>query len=142
MDAVRARLSSAAEWVVAVAFLAATLSVGSLLFREFRATREHVQLPPSVNAPVEPSPAAVPTRAISVPMLLLLDGKEIRVGDTVDAVASRLGRSAETGAQHLDRGPRGERMTRFYEHAGTRFILVFEPADAAPAAKVAAIYLH
>jgi hypothetical protein len=142
MDALRTRVSSAAEWAVAVTFLAATLWVGSLLYREFRATQQHVRLPASSSVSIEASPAAVPARAISVPMLLLLDGKEIRVGDSVDAVALRLGRSAETGAQHLDHGPRGERMTRFYEHEGTRFILVFEPANAAPEAKVAAIYLH
>ena len=58
-------------------------------------------------------PVAVPARAISVPVLLLLDGKEVRVGDPVDAVARTLGRGAEVGRQLVDRGALGDRLTRF-----------------------------
>ena len=36
--------------------------------------------------------------------------------------------------------PLGERLTRFYEHAGTRFVLVFEPFERKGEPKVAAIY--
>ena len=74
-------------------------------------------------------PAAVPPRAVSVPVLPFLDGKEIRIGETVSAVAARLGRAAESGRQEIDRGSLGERLTRFYEYAGSRFILVFEPFE-------------
>ena len=37
MDAVRARVGSAVEWIVAAVFLLATLAVGSLVLRELRA---------------------------------------------------------------------------------------------------------
>jgi hypothetical protein len=105
------------------------------------------------RAPIEPPAAAaepaneeippsVPARAISVPMLLLFDGRQVRLGDTVEAIAAALGRGAETGAQQVDRGPLGERITRFYEHAGTRFILVFQRAPKAAESRVAAIYLQ
>ena len=49
-------------------------------------------------------PAAVPPRAVSVPVLPFLDGKEIRVGETAAVVAASLGRAAESGRQEVDRG--------------------------------------
>jgi hypothetical protein len=84
----------------------------------------------------------VPTRAISVPVLLLLDGKEVRVGQSVDDVSRQLGRSSEVGRQLADRGALGERLTRFYEHNGTRFVLVFEPFERNGGLRVAGIYLQ
>ena len=61
-----------------------------------------------------------------MPLLLLAQGKEVRVGHTAERVAAVLGREAETGAQRPDSGPLGERITRFYDFSGTRFALVFE----------------
>ena len=72
---------------------------------------------------------SVPERALSVPVLPLVDGQELRIGDSVSAVAERLGRAAESGRQEVDRGAVGERLTRFYEYSGSRFILVFEPLE-------------
>ena len=86
-------------------------------------------------------PPWVPEQALSVPVLPLVDGKELRIGDSVSAVAERLGRAAESGRQEVDRGPNGERLTRFYEYSGSRFILVFEPLEQAGESKLAAIYV-
>ena len=136
----RFRLASVFEWVVAAAFLFATIAVGSLIMREFRPVR-----PAVANAPARPLvasiPPAVPARAVSVPVLPFLDGKEVRVGETVSAVAARLGRSAEVGRQEVDRGMLGERLTRFYEYSGSKFILVFEPFERNGEARIAAIFL-
>jgi hypothetical protein len=68
------------------------------------------------------------------------DGGTGRRIDTTRPVA-RLGRAAESGRQEIDRGSLGERLTRFYEYAGSRFILVFEPFERNGEARVAAIYL-
>jgi hypothetical protein len=87
------------------------------------------------------TPAVVPERAVSVPVLPFRDGREVRVGDTASAVAARLGRAAEEGRQYTDQGALGERLTRFYEYAGLRFILVFEPFERRGEPRVAAIYL-
>ena len=65
--------------------------------------------------------------SVSVPMLPFQDGKEVKVGDSVSSVAATLGRAAEVGRQEVDRGALGERLTRFYDYGGARFILVFEP---------------
>ena len=53
-------------------------------------------------------------------MLLLLDGKEIHVGDTTQKIEELLGKRAQAAALEVDQGPLGERQTRFYEYAGTR----------------------
>jgi hypothetical protein len=44
--------------------------------------------------------------------------------------------------QSVEPSPAGERLTRFYEHAGTDFILVFEPFAPGQEPRVAAIYLQ
>ena len=133
----RSRLTAALEWVVAALFLAATVAVASLLVRDLRVDGP-VQTENTVLANVPPY---IPERALSVPVLLLVDGKELKIGDTVSTVAARLGRAAESGRQEVDRGSLGERMTRFYEYSGARFILVFEPFERNGEARLAAIYL-
>lgn len=136
------RLAAVFEWLVAAAFLLATFAVGSMILRELGSAP--VRQPAPVTEPARPIttiPPSVPARAVSVPVLPFLDGKEVRVGETVSAVATRLGRGAEVGRQEVDRGSLGERLTRFYEYAGTRFIIVYEPFERNGEARVAAIYL-
>ena len=144
MDATRMRtalrLGPVVEWLVAAAFLIATLAVGSLIVRGLRAPAPVRAAQPS--RPVVTSiPSAIPARAVSVPVLPFLDGKEIRVGETASAVAARLGRAAESGRQEVDRGNLGERLTRFYEYGGSRFIVVFEPFERNGEPRVIGIYL-
>ena len=138
----RFRLAPVFEWLVAAAFLSATLAVASLIVRELRTPPQISGASDQAARPIVATvPSAVPARAVSVPVLPFIDGKEIRVGETVSAVAARLGRAAEVGRQEVDRGALGERLTRFYEYAGARFIVVFEPFERNGEARVAAIYL-
>ena len=146
MDAVRfsvrSRLAPLFEWMIAATFLCATLLVASLVVRELQGPG-YVRgaETPAARPLVESIPAAVPPRAVSVPVLPFIDGKEIRIGATMAAVAGVLGRAAENGRQEIDRGTLGERLTRFYEYAGSKFILVFEPFERNGEVRVAAIYL-
>jgi hypothetical protein len=138
----RLRLAPVIEWLVAAAFLIATVAVGSLIVRELRSPSVRIAPAAAAARPLVASiPAAVPPRAVSVPVLPFADGKEIRVGETFSAVAARLGRAAESGRQEIDRGALGERLTRFYEYAGASFIVVFEPFERNGEQRVAAIYL-
>jgi hypothetical protein len=144
MDALRVRprlrFAPVFEWVVAAMFLAATVGVGVMILSELRPSTAAPNTP--AERPVVASiPAAVPPRAVSVPVLPFLDGKEVRIGESVSTVSARLGRAAESGRQEVDRGSLGERLTRFYDYAGARFILVFEPFERNGEARVAAIYL-
>ena len=143
MDAVRARVGSAVEWIVAAVFLLATLAVGSLVLRELRAAASATPSA-TISAAVTAAalPAHIPEKAVSVPLLILAPEKEIRVGDTAAHVAAVLGREAETGVQQSDIGPLGERTTRFYDFSGTRFALVYESPEKGGSHKVTAIYLQ
>jgi hypothetical protein len=144
MDALRVgsrfRAQPLVEWLIAAAFLFATLAVAGLILRELRAVPVNRRAA-EPRVAVASIPAAVPARAVSVPVLPFIDGKEIRVGDTFAAVVARLGRAAEVGRQEVDRGLIGERITRFYEYAGSRFIVVYEPFERNGEVRVAAIYL-
>lgn len=135
---VRVKLGSVVEWAVAALFLLASVGVASLALRELRATAA-VNSPAAAAFAVE-APAGVADRAVSVQHLLLSAGKEVRVGVTLTEVANTLGRSAETGAERADIGPLGERVTRYYDYAGTRFALVFEKVGGQP--RVTAIYIQ
>jgi hypothetical protein len=136
----RARFAALFEWMIAAAFLAATVAVAVMIVRELRVAVQAVPAP-AVRTNVASVPPSIPARAVSVPVLPLVDGKELRIGETVESVAARLGRSAESGRQEVDRGSLGERLTRFYDYAGARFILVFEPFERNGEARLAAIYL-
>ena len=145
MDAVRGshrlRLAPLVEWLVAAAFLCATVAVASLVIRELRGPAS-VSVSAAAARPLVASiPPGVPARAVSVPILPFLDGKEVRIGETAASIAARLGRAAEVGKQDVDRGTLGERLTRFYDYAGSKFILVFEPFERNGEVRVAAIYL-
>ena len=144
MDALRMRTAfrfgPVVEWVIAAAFLCGTVAVASLIVQELRApipTRPAAAPRPLVTS----LPSAVPSRSVSVQVLPFLDGKEIRVGETASAVAARLGRAAESGRQDVDRASFGERLTRFYEYGGTRFIVVFEPLERNGEPRISGIYL-
>jgi len=142
MKAARARFESFIEWVVAAALVGAIFAAGSVAVREFRTVNALTPVIARETRPDPPVPAGVPSRAVSVPMLLLADGKAIQVGDSLSAIARRLGRQAEVGTPSAERAPNGERLVRFYEYAGTRFVLVFEPFQRDAEPRIAAIYLQ
>jgi hypothetical protein len=137
----RVRLAPTLEWVVAAVFLAATLLVGMLLVRELQSTPAEAPMPVT-SEPTASGPPAVPERAISVPSLLLADGRQVRIGDTAEQVQQTLGASAESGPAVVESGPLGPRTIRTYERQGTRFLLVFEPFERKGAPRVAGIYLQ
>jgi hypothetical protein len=144
MGAIRARFGSALEWLVAAAFIVIVLMVGSIVWRELRTLSAAIPvIAREPRAPAAtPPPAGVPARAVSVPVLLLPGGTTVRVGEGAAEIAARLGRAAEVGTQSVERARFGERLTRFYEHLGARFVLVFEPFEDKGEPKVAAIYLQ
>jgi hypothetical protein len=141
MDATRARFGSLLEWILAAVCIVAILAIGSIAVREFRSVAAVTPVIAHEAALPDP-PAAVPSRAISVPMLLLPNGVELRVGDPAAEVVSRLGRLAEVAAPSIDRSAAGERVTRFYEQGGTRFVVVLEPFADDAQVRVAGIYLQ
>jgi len=141
MDAVRVRFRSALEWAIAAAFFAATVTVGGMIVRGVSGSSPRVSAAVPHETVIPPVPAAVPKGAVSVPVLPFVDGKEVRLGDTASAIAERFGRAAETGREEADQGRLGQRLTRFYDYTGYRFVLVLEPFERNGEKRVSAIYL-
>lgn len=141
MEATRVRFESLLEWAVAAAFIAAVLAVGSVVVREIRTVTAVTPVIAREPVPLSEAPAGVPSRAVSVPMLLLPGGQKVHVGDPVATIADRLGPEVIVGSDVVERAPTGERITRTYVHEDTEFILVFEPFEAGGKPRVAAIYL-
>ena len=139
MSATGSRLRFSGEWLAAVAFLAATLVVGSLVVRELRVAPQAFS---DGGEQTSTTSAGVPPEAVSVPKLVLGEANEIRVGDRGDAAVARLDVGVVLIKTTVERGPLGPREVRSYEVSGTRFILVLEPFERRGEPRVAAIYLQ
>jgi hypothetical protein len=141
MDALRVRFGSALEWIVAAAFFAATLAVALLILQDVRGSARHSTPITTAAVAIYDIPSSVPKGAVSLPVLTLRDGRTLRVGDSAAAIAAMLGPGAETGREQADQGRLGERLTRFYDYGGFRFVLVYEPFERNGDRRVSAIYL-
>ena len=126
---------------MALAFLIATVLVAVLIIREMRAVRA-TPAPPLASPARTAAPPGLSDQALKVASLLLPDGREIRQGDALEQVASRLGSSCPSAADVVEEGPLGSRITRACEHAGTKFVLVLEPYERNGPPRVTAIYLR
>lgn len=140
MDATRARVSSLFEWLIAVACIVGVMAIGSVLMRGVGSVAAVAPVIAHEEALPDP-PATVPPRSVSVPVLLLADGSELRVGDAAADLSARLRSVAEVAPATIDRTPSGERVTRFYGQNGQRFAVVLQPLSGDGQVRVAAIYL-
>jgi hypothetical protein len=140
MVATRARVSSLLEWLTALACIIALAAIGSVLIRDFPSVSALTPVIAHEEAIPDP-PAAVPARSVSVPVLLLGDGSELRVGDSAAQLSTRLGPEAEVASPAIERTSSGERVTRFYVQGGQRFAIVLEPLAGDGQVRIAAIYL-
>jgi hypothetical protein len=140
MEAIRLRFGSMLEWALAACVVGGAAMVASVAIGELPDVRP---MPPVIagEAPVGHQPAGVPSRSVSVPMLLFENGREIRLGDRAADVAARLGTIPQVISESLDRSEVRARITRFYDYLGTQFVLVFEDVEPNADPKVAAIYL-
>lgn len=142
MDAPRPRFRSVLEWLAAALVTAMLVIAGSLLFREVRTIQATTTV--EASTPALPSvPAGVPSRAVSIPLLLLPDGTAIRLGERASAIAARLGEAAQVTAEAVDRGAGPwERVTRLYSYSGMQFALVLEAPDGSAEPRITGIYLQ
>ena len=142
MAATRRRFESFVEWALAATFIAALLGIESVVVREIRSVNAVTPVIAREPTQMPPIPAGVPSRAVSVPLLLLEDGKQVRIGDSVAAITSRLGHQTEIRTPTTDHTLTGVRLTRYYDYSGTRFSLVFEAVGTSGDMRLAAIYLE
>jgi hypothetical protein len=142
MAATPVRFGAILEWAVAAAMMLAVLAAGSGVFREFRTVRAVVPVIAGESHFYYDAPADIPPRAVSVPLLLLANGGELRVGDRASVVAARIAGTVTVVSESIERSAYRERLTRFYNDVGVQFAIVFEALDQDPEPKVAAIYLR
>jgi hypothetical protein len=142
MAAGRLRLGPAADWTAAAVFLLATVGVTLLILRAFTAIDSPANRQPAQSTTPAAVPAALPALSIPVSLLNLPNNRQLRLGDRLEDVALLLGREAETGAQVVEEGRTGLRVTRGYEYANLRFTIVFEPFERNGEFRIAGIYLQ
>jgi hypothetical protein len=87
-------------------------------------------------------PPGVPSGATSVPVMLLEDGRAIRVGDLEAVLAKLLPKgTAADGPPHISAGEFGDRSTRAYRVSGSRLFVVAERLERGGPPRVSAIYV-
>jgi hypothetical protein len=137
----RTRYGSALEWAIAAACIVAALGLGSVALQEIRTLRAATPVNAEGRAPVE-VPAAVPSRSVSVPILVLSDGGRLYVGERVSAIAGRIKPGWQVGVDSIERTPAGNRVTRSYHDGARSFMLVLEASEDGAEPSIAAIYLR
>ena len=146
MDAVRVpgrfRFAPLIEWMIAAAFLFATVAVASLVVRELRGPTRILAETPAAR----PLVASMPRRGAAARGVGAGAAVPRRQGDPRRRRPPRPSRPTSdapprAAARKSIAGTLGERLTRFYEYSGSKFIVVFEPFERNGEPRVAAIYL-
>jgi hypothetical protein len=86
-------------------------------------------------------PPGVPSGATLVPVMLLLDGREVRQGDLHTRLDTVLPLRLAEGPPIVSSAQFGDRHTRAYRVNGTRVYIVCERMEPEGQMKVAGIYL-
>jgi hypothetical protein len=146
MEVTRARFGSLLEWAVAALCAFALLIVGSWMLKELH--RAPTPIVPVAAEGFDAAvttvlpPAAVPSRVVSVPIVLLSSGLELRVGESESSAAGKLNASWRAGDDMLERAAGGTRITRAYDDGARKFQIVLDPAADGVERRVSAIYVR
>ena len=145
MEVTRARFGSLLEWALAAVCAVAIAALVSFVIQALRTpagiVRVNVEAAEAGLSPRPDPPAAIPSRAVSVPLLLLIDGTEVRVGEREATISAKVKKAWQTGVDTLERTTAGNRITRAYDDGFRRFLLVFDPPEDAADLRLSAIYL-
>ena len=86
-------------------------------------------------------PPGVPAGASNVPVMILLDGREIRHGDLRSRLDAVLPQKFAEGPPHVSTNEFGDRHTRAYTVNGTRFYLVCERLERGGPMRISGVYV-
>ena len=137
MEERRLRIGSLFEWLAAALALAALIWLVYTPIQRMLGPRVEASL---VDVPVA-LPPGVPTGASSVPVMLLLDGREIRHGLPHNRLLQALPDALTSSPILRSTGEFGERQTRTYTVDGRKFYVVCERREPGGALRVSGIYL-
>ena len=141
MDATRRRFGSFVEWLFAAACAAGVVMAVASAVQEFRSVRAIV--PVSAETVADPSLfAGVPPDVVGVPLLLLANKREVRLGERLADVAEHLGSAARLVSESFEDTAVGRRVTRFYDDLGVQFVIVFDAAGQNADPRVSAIFIR
>jgi hypothetical protein len=133
----RFRVGAFFEWLAAALGVAALVWLLSVPVQRLVGPRVEAAL---VEEPA-PVPPGVPAGATNVPVMYLLDGREIRQGELHTRLIKLLPDKLSTGPPIRAVATFGERQTRGYRVDGTEFYVVCERVEAGGPMRVSAIYL-
>lgn len=140
MDATRRRFGSFVEWLCAAAAAAGVVMGLASAVQEFRSVRAVV--PVSAEAVDTTVVAGVPPDVVGVPLLLLADKREVRLGERLADVAEHLGSAAQLVSESFENTAVGRRITRFYDDLGVQFVIVFDEVGHNTDPRVSAIFIR
>ena len=136
MEERRFRVGSFFEWMVAAFGVALIVWVLSVPLQ--RALGPRVEA--AVDAPTA-LPPGIPAGATPVPVMYLLDGRELRHGELHTRLVQTLPDRFLSGPIVRGNAEHGERHTRSYVVDGTRFFVVCERTEPNGPFRIAGIYL-
>jgi hypothetical protein len=132
----RFRVGSFFEWIAAAAGVAAVVWLISVPIQRVLGPRVEA----SIDAPA-PLPPGVPPGATNVPVMLMLDGREIRHGELHSRLTQLLPEKLLDGEIVRSNAEFGERHTRAYVVNGMKFYVVCERSEPGGPLRIAGIYL-
>jgi hypothetical protein len=132
----RFRVGSFIEWIAAAVGVLALVWLISVPVQRIIGPRVEA----SIDAPA-PLPPGVPSGATNVPVMLLLDGREIRHGELHSRLVQLLSDDLLDSAPVRSPGQFGERHTRAYRVDGMQFFVVCERFEPDGPERIAGIYL-
>jgi hypothetical protein len=132
----RFRIGSFFEWIAAAAGVALLVWLISVPIQRVLGPRVEA----SIDAPA-PLPPGVPGGATNVPVILMLDGREIRHGELHTRLVQLLPEKLVDGPIQRSMSAFGERHTRAYVVNGLKFFVVCERTEPGGPMRVAGLYL-
>jgi hypothetical protein len=133
----RVRVGSVFEWAAAALGVIGLLWVISVPVQRLLGPRVEAAIGDARTA----TPPGVPADAVSVSVMWLLDGREIRHGDLHTRLEAILPAQLADGPAHVSHSELGDRHTRAYVVNGTRFYVVCDHLEPGGPLRVAGIYL-
>jgi hypothetical protein len=133
------RPGAVAEWLAAAAVVGLVLWIVSVPIQ--RAVGPRLQAAMADAGLVQDTPPGVPSGAMLVPVMLLLDGREVRQGDLRTHLDTILPPKFAEGPPVVSSASYGERHARGYRINGTKIFVVCERAEPNGPMRVAGIYL-
>ena len=137
MEERRVRIGSLFEWLAAAAGVVGLIWLLSVPAQRILGPRVEAAL---VETP-PPLPPGVPAGAASVPVMLLLDGREVRQGELQSRLQQMLPQKLLAGPVLRSNGEFGDRQTLPYVVSGTKFYVVCERTDRGGPMRISGIYL-